>query len=109
MYFNQISFPNIKGLDLINELMEKKTDYKYLALIQYEDIIDYYLIKDHKQESINQLAYYLFIAYDIRSFNIDNIKFIRLIDHNNIPSIDMIDGMNVYINNVVYDHTSFIG
>lgn len=107
MIFNSIAFPDIKGLDMVNELMEKKADYKYLALVQYEDIIDYYLMKNHKQESINQLAYYLYIAYDIRLFNIDNIKFIRLIDHNNIPSIDMIDTMNAHLSTMVYD-SSFI-
>jgi hypothetical protein len=75
--FNDIKFPNIKGLSLINQLMDN-SNYKYLALIQYEDIIDYYLLTDLKGDTLKQLGYYLYIAYDIRQFTLDNIKVLRL-------------------------------
>lgn len=88
-------FEAFKPLDNVRQLIDKK--YPYLALIQYEDIIDFYILPDILPDTLNQLAYYLLIAYDIRSFNIDNIKIIPL--SNDIKSINQSfihDTMNSY-------------
>ncbi len=100
MKYNQIEFHNIGQLTFLNQLINN-SKYQYLALIQYDDIIDYYLLTDLKADTVNQLGYYLFIAYDIRAFNKDNIKVISLIDQG--LDNNYIDLMNSYISGLAYD------
>ncbi len=103
MQFNQISFPNLRPLSFINDLISKADHYPYMALIQYDDIIDYYQLQDISKATLDQLSYYLFIAYDIRSFTSDNIKIIR-IDQGNDPLHDKIlANMNANNSLLVYD------
>jgi hypothetical protein len=101
MKYDLIDFPDIKGLNSIKQLIDNRM--KYLALIQYEDIIDFYILKGIDDNILNQLAYYLFIAYDIRLFNQDNVKFINVYDSKLINFDTYIDIMNSYINQLVYD------
>ena len=70
-------------------------------MIQYDDIIDYYLLTDLKADTIRQLSYYLFIAYDIRAFNQDNIKVFSLMSQGLDQSY--LDIMNSYISGLAYD------
>jgi hypothetical protein len=102
MYYNEIPFPDIAGLNSIKQLIDNSL-VSYLALIQYEDIIDTYILHDIDEQVLNQLAYYLFIAYDIRSFDTDNIKFINVYGHKLIDIDKCISIMNSYINQLVYD------
>ena len=101
MIFNDIQFPDLKHLSFINQLIDDKEGSKIMVLIQIDDCIDFYMIKDLKQSTIKDLAYYLYIAYDIRSFTDSNIKFIDL--SNDQGSDQSLHIMNSYISLLAYD------
>ena len=101
MKFNDITFPDIKGLDNITGLMDSQA--RYLVLVQYEDIIDWYVLSGIGQSVLHQLAYYLYIAYDIRVFNQSNIEFIQLDLYAPIDSKYELDTMNAYQSNLIND------
>lgn len=100
MIYNQIEFHNIGQLTFLNQIIGNDK-YRYLALIQYDDILDYYLLTDLKADTMKQLSYYLFIAYDIRAFNQSNIKVFNLMDQGLDQSY--IDLMNSHIAGLAYD------
>jgi len=104
MIYNEISFDNIKQLSFINELMNNGS-FEYIALIQFDGIIDFYLLKDIGKDTINQLSYYLFIAYDIRSFNDHNIKILPINDQGIDQGI--LDIMSSYISSIAYDQGNY--
>jgi hypothetical protein len=98
-------FDSFKPLNRVNQLLDNSN--AYMACIQYDDIIDCYLLPNILDDTLNQLAYYLLIAYDIRRFNSDNIKIIPLIDTStHINQSCIIDNMNAY-NIHLINHSSF--
>ena len=100
MIYDEMIFQDIHALNSIKQLTIDNNSI--LVLIQYEDIIDYLLIDNIKADTLKQLAYYLFIAYDIRSFNTDMIKFINVYDNQLIDNIMCISILND--NQMIYDH-----
>jgi len=101
MQYNQITFQNIKPLSIVNQLMDN-SKYQFMVICQYDDILDYYLLIDINQTTLQSLAYYLYIAYDIKQFNQDNIRFIKLYD-DSILNGKPFDIMNSYNNNLIND------
>jgi hypothetical protein len=102
MKYDLIDFPDIAGLNSIKQLIDNSL-ISYLALIQYEDIIDTYILHGIDDKILNQLAYYLFIAYDLRSFDTGSIKIINVYGHKPINIDTCISIMNAYLNQLVYD------
>jgi hypothetical protein len=105
MHYNQISFPNLRPLTFLSDLITKADQYRYLALIQYDDIIDYYQLIDISKGTLNQFGYYLYIAYDIRSFDTDNIKIIRIDQGIDTDQSMILDTMNANNSLLVYDQS----
>jgi len=63
MIIDNIKLDSIKGLNNLDSLIDFQG---YIVLIQYEDIIDSYLIDNINEDTLKQLAYYLYIAYDLK-------------------------------------------
>lgn len=68
----------IKPFNRVKELIDNR--YGYMAFIQYDDIVDTYLLIDLKDSTLKELAYYMLISFDIRLIDNSNLRILPLID-----------------------------
>ena len=68
-----------KALNSITDILDTKSEFEYIALIEIDGIIDTYLLSDIGQETLRQFAWYLYNAFDFRHIESNQVKLIPLI------------------------------
>jgi hypothetical protein len=92
-------YNHIKPLNRVNQLIQSQ--YPYVAFIQYDDIVDCYLLQDIDNHTINELAYYMLISFDIRLIDNNTLKIISLLDNRLINQSCIYDTCNSFINTII--------